>query len=184
MIGGIVLAFARHLPHPHVEPDFILLLVVPPLLYSAAWSTDWLELRRDRAPDYAARRRIRDLDDARRSPSSCTRVSRRSLAARLHTRRDRLAARRRRCRSHLRAAGDTAASRRDHKRRVPDERRDRAGALSLCAGCSGHRALLAGARESRVRRRCGRRGARRVLGSAVLMEAILRYIARRGYTIR
>jgi monovalent cation/hydrogen antiporter len=50
VIGGIVLAFARHLPHPHVEPDFILLLIIPPLLYGAAWSTDWLEFRRAAFP--------------------------------------------------------------------------------------------------------------------------------------
>jgi Na+/H+ antiporter len=50
VIGGVVLAFARHLPHPHVEPDFILLLVVPPLLYGAAWTTDWLEFRRAAFP--------------------------------------------------------------------------------------------------------------------------------------
>ncbi len=47
VIGGIGLAFTRHLPRPHVEPDLIMLLVVPPLLYSAAWATDWVELRRN-----------------------------------------------------------------------------------------------------------------------------------------
>jgi|HubBroStandDraft_4_1064222.scaffolds.fasta_scaffold00032_43 Na+/H+ antiporter len=46
-IGGIGLAFTRHLPRPHIEPELIMLLVVPPLLYSAAWSTDWIALRRN-----------------------------------------------------------------------------------------------------------------------------------------
>lgn len=50
LIGGIALAFSRHLPRPHVDPDLIMLLVVPPLLYSAAWSTDWFELRRNARP--------------------------------------------------------------------------------------------------------------------------------------
>jgi CPA1 family monovalent cation:H+ antiporter len=50
VIGGIGLAFSRHLPHPHVAPDLILLLVVPPLLYSAAWTTDGLELARNIRP--------------------------------------------------------------------------------------------------------------------------------------
>ncbi|HZY97653.1 MAG TPA: Na+/H+ antiporter [Candidatus Cybelea sp.] len=50
VIGGIGLAFARHLPRPHVDPDLIILLVVPPLLYSAAWSTDWFELKRNARP--------------------------------------------------------------------------------------------------------------------------------------
>ncbi|MBV8344948.1 MAG: Na+/H+ antiporter [Candidatus Eremiobacteraeota bacterium] len=49
-IGGIALAFARHLPRPHIEPDLIMLLVVPPLLYSAAWSTDWVALKRNARP--------------------------------------------------------------------------------------------------------------------------------------
>ena len=49
-IGGIGLAFTRHLPRPHVEPDLIMLLVVPPLLYSAAWSTDWIALKRNARP--------------------------------------------------------------------------------------------------------------------------------------
>jgi CPA1 family monovalent cation:H+ antiporter len=50
VLGGIVLAFARHLPRPHVNPDLIIPLVVPPLLYSAAWATDWFELKRNAGP--------------------------------------------------------------------------------------------------------------------------------------
>lgn len=50
VIGGVALAFARNLPHPHFDPDIILLVVLPPLLYSAAWQTDWLELKRNWRP--------------------------------------------------------------------------------------------------------------------------------------
>jgi len=50
VVGGIALAFARHLPHPHFDPDIVLLIVLPPLLYSAAWATDWIELRRNWRP--------------------------------------------------------------------------------------------------------------------------------------
>lgn len=50
VIGGVALAFSRHLPRPHFDPDVILLIVLPPLLYSAAWSTDWLELKRNWRP--------------------------------------------------------------------------------------------------------------------------------------
>ncbi len=50
VIGGVGLAFARHLPRPHLDPQVILLIVLPPLLYSAAWSTDWLELKRNWRP--------------------------------------------------------------------------------------------------------------------------------------
>jgi Na+/H+ antiporter len=50
VIGGVALAFARNLPHPHFDPEIVLLIVLPPLLYSAAWRTDWLELRRNWRP--------------------------------------------------------------------------------------------------------------------------------------
>ena len=50
VIGGVVLGFARHLPRPHVDPDVIMLLVVPPLLFGAAWNTDVIELRRNARP--------------------------------------------------------------------------------------------------------------------------------------
>jgi monovalent cation/hydrogen antiporter len=50
VIGGAALAIVHNLPHPHLDPNLILLLVVPPLLYSAAWSTDWVEMRRNARP--------------------------------------------------------------------------------------------------------------------------------------
>jgi monovalent cation/hydrogen antiporter len=50
VIGGAALALLRNLPHPHLDPNLILLLVVPPLLFSAAWSTDWAEMRRNARP--------------------------------------------------------------------------------------------------------------------------------------
>lgn len=50
VIGGIALAFSRNLPRPHIEPDLILLLILPPLLYSAAWTTDALEMRKNIRP--------------------------------------------------------------------------------------------------------------------------------------
>ncbi len=50
VLGGALLGFTRHLPRPHIDPDLIMLLVVPPLLYSAAWATDWFELRRNAGP--------------------------------------------------------------------------------------------------------------------------------------
>lgn len=50
VVGGIALAFSRNLPRPHLEPELILLLILPPLLFSAAWTTDALELRRNIRP--------------------------------------------------------------------------------------------------------------------------------------
>lgn len=50
VIGGIGLSFMRHVPHPHPDPQMIILVVVPPLLFGAAWSTDWFDLRRNARP--------------------------------------------------------------------------------------------------------------------------------------
>ena len=50
VIGGILLAFSRNVPHPNPDPELIILLVVPPLLFGAAWTTDWYDLRRNARP--------------------------------------------------------------------------------------------------------------------------------------
>jgi monovalent cation/hydrogen antiporter len=50
VIGGIALSFTRHIPRPHPQPELIILLVIPPLLFGAAWSTDWFDLKRNARP--------------------------------------------------------------------------------------------------------------------------------------
>lgn len=50
VIGGILLAFTRNIPHPNPDPELIILLVVPPLLFGTAWMTDWYDLRRNARP--------------------------------------------------------------------------------------------------------------------------------------
>lgn len=50
VIGGILLAFTRNVPRPNPDPELIILLVVPPLLFGTAWSTDWFDLRRNARP--------------------------------------------------------------------------------------------------------------------------------------
>ena len=50
VFGGIVLAFSRHLPRPYLDPHFILLVVLPPLLYSAALNAGWQDLKRNWQP--------------------------------------------------------------------------------------------------------------------------------------
>ncbi|MBV8067631.1 MAG: Na+/H+ antiporter [Candidatus Eremiobacteraeota bacterium] len=50
VIGGIALAFMRHIPRPNPEPELIILLVIPPLLFGAAWATDWFDLKRNARP--------------------------------------------------------------------------------------------------------------------------------------
>lgn len=50
VIGGVLLAFVPNLPRPHVEPDLLFLVVLPPLLFGAGWTTDWAEFKRNRRP--------------------------------------------------------------------------------------------------------------------------------------
>jgi monovalent cation/hydrogen antiporter len=45
VIGGLLLSFVPGLPEITLNPDLIFLVVLPPLLYSAAWTTSWREFR-------------------------------------------------------------------------------------------------------------------------------------------
>jgi CPA1 family monovalent cation:H+ antiporter len=47
VVGGLVLGFVPGLPDVHLEPDLVLVLFLPPLLYSAAFFANLNELRRD-----------------------------------------------------------------------------------------------------------------------------------------
>jgi len=50
VLGGLVLAFVPGLPHIHLEPDLVLLVFLPPLLFIAAIETNIRELRENIAP--------------------------------------------------------------------------------------------------------------------------------------
>src|SRR5580704_10756807 len=41
VIAGLVLGFIPGMPHIPISPDVIFLVVLPPLLYPAAWFTSW-----------------------------------------------------------------------------------------------------------------------------------------------
>ncbi len=45
MVGGLLLSFIPGIPRISLNPDAIFLLVLPPLLYSAAWLTSWRDFR-------------------------------------------------------------------------------------------------------------------------------------------
>jgi Na+/H+ antiporter len=47
VIGGGLLALAPGIPRVTLNPDIIFLVVLPPLLYAAAWGTSWREFRRN-----------------------------------------------------------------------------------------------------------------------------------------
>lgn len=45
VIGGLLLAFVPGTPQLVLNPDAVFLVVLPPLLYAAAWQTSWREFR-------------------------------------------------------------------------------------------------------------------------------------------
>ena len=45
VVAGLILGFVPGIPKIPLNPDVIFLLVLPPLLYSAAWLTSWREFR-------------------------------------------------------------------------------------------------------------------------------------------
>jgi len=48
VLGGAALAFVPNLPHIELDPELIFLLVLPPLLFSGGWATDYVEFKRNR----------------------------------------------------------------------------------------------------------------------------------------
>jgi CPA1 family monovalent cation:H+ antiporter len=45
VIGGLLLGFVPGIPRITLNPDLIFLVVLPPLLYAAAWTTSWRDFR-------------------------------------------------------------------------------------------------------------------------------------------
>jgi CPA1 family monovalent cation:H+ antiporter len=47
---GICLSFVPHVPNLRLDPDIVLLVILPPLIYSAGVATSWPDFRRDLRP--------------------------------------------------------------------------------------------------------------------------------------
>src|SRR4029079_16084424 len=45
VIGGLLLGFIPGIPRITLNPDLVFLVVLPPLLYAAAWTTSWRDFR-------------------------------------------------------------------------------------------------------------------------------------------
>jgi monovalent cation/hydrogen antiporter len=45
VIGGLVLSLFPHVPHVELNPDMVFLVILPPLLFSAAYETSWRDFR-------------------------------------------------------------------------------------------------------------------------------------------
>ncbi|MDP4213848.1 MAG: cation:proton antiporter, partial [Bacteroidota bacterium] len=41
VVAGLLIGFIPGIPDVVLEPDFVFLIFLPPLLYSAAWNTSW-----------------------------------------------------------------------------------------------------------------------------------------------
>src|SRR5438046_9955684 len=50
LVAGIALAFVPGMPSLELPPELVLLLVLPPLIYSAGVAMSWREFRPDLAP--------------------------------------------------------------------------------------------------------------------------------------
>ncbi|GCE09471.1 Na+/H+ antiporter [Dictyobacter aurantiacus] len=50
VLGGLIIAFIPGLPAIHINPDLILFVFLPPLIYSSAWQTSWREFHTNLRP--------------------------------------------------------------------------------------------------------------------------------------
>ena len=41
VVGGLLLSLVPRIPNVHLNPDLVFFVILPPLLYSAAWLTSW-----------------------------------------------------------------------------------------------------------------------------------------------
>src|SRR3569833_1311955 len=46
-LAGLAIAVVPHVPRIPLQPDLVFLIFLPPLLYAAAWQTNWREFRRN-----------------------------------------------------------------------------------------------------------------------------------------
>ena len=163
--AGLALAFIPGLPTVNINPELVLLLFLPPLLFAAAWFTSWR--------DFAANRRPIALLAIGLVVVTTTAVAwvahavdpGDGLAGRVRAGRDRVAARRRRRHRGHPAAQGPAPDRHHPGGREPGERRHRPGRLPLRAG-GGRRRAASRSRTPRAASRSLRRAAWRSASSS------------------
>ena len=66
LLGGLVLGFLPGLPSIELDPDVVFLLLLPPILFGAGYSTPIRDFKANRAADRAAGGRPRAVHDGRR----------------------------------------------------------------------------------------------------------------------
>ncbi|HTL17435.1 MAG TPA: cation:proton antiporter, partial [Patescibacteria group bacterium] len=50
VLGGLLLGLIPGVPHVHLSPDLVFLVLLPPLLYPAAWFTSWRDFHANLRP--------------------------------------------------------------------------------------------------------------------------------------
>lgn len=50
VIGGVLLALVPDLPEVRLDPNWVLFIFLPPLLYSGGWLTDWITFKQNARP--------------------------------------------------------------------------------------------------------------------------------------
>ena len=150
VLGGLGIGFVPGIPEIELDPDLVLLIFLPPLLYGAAFFTSLRDLRRNARPIALLSIGAVHGDHGRGRAGGPLR-GRARLGPRVRPRRDRLAHRRRRPRRDHAAGGGAAAHGHDRRGREPDQRLDRPGALPARRRRGGHRLVLTARGERRVR---------------------------------
>lgn len=47
VLAGLLLSFVPHMPQIPLDPNLVFVIILPPLLYSAAWAVSWRDFRRN-----------------------------------------------------------------------------------------------------------------------------------------
>ena len=154
VLGGLVLGFLPGVPDAELDPELVLVIFLPPLLYSAAFFASLRDLKADLRSDLAAGHRAGRRDGGGGRGRRARADRRPAVGGGVRARRDR-GADRPGGGDGDRAAAEHPAARDQHPRgREPDQRRHRAGALPG-RGRRGRRLVLAGRRRAGVRARRG-----------------------------
>ena len=142
VLGGLMLGFAPGVPNVVLPPEVVLIGILPPLLYSAAFNTGLRELRRNLRPISFLALGLVAADDGHGRRRRALR-DRSLVAGRVRARSNRLADRSARRDVDRPAARRPTARDRDHRRREPGQRRHGARPLQVRGRSGAHRLVLA-----------------------------------------